>query len=114
MDPRSILCDLIEITRPLDEILINLKRLAWDSEVPLVTLEQRHLASVLRRYRDGNLSGEAVEIWANAIEGRDDIGYEPDTIAGRLLFELANPRLTARLTPARASELLDLISEGLV
>ncbi len=28
----------------------------WDCEVPLVTLEERHLASVLRRYRNNELS----------------------------------------------------------
>jgi hypothetical protein len=109
MDRKSILFDLVEFTKPLDEILLNLKGLAWDSQAPLVTLEQRHLASVLRRYRDGNLSGEVVEAWANAIEGRDDVGYEPDAIAGQLLHELANPRLTAPLTRGRAVELLDSI-----
>jgi|SRR5882672_4908595 len=110
MDRRSILCDLVEFRRPLDEISLNLKRLRWDSEVPLVMLEQQHLASVLRRYRDNELSREDVEIWANAIEGRDDISYEPSSAAGRLLHELANPRLTVPLTPERAAELLDSIS----
>ncbi len=107
MDRKVILSDLVELAKPLDEILINLKRLAWDSEVPLVTLEQRHLASVIRRYLDGKLSSEAVEVWPNAVEGRDDIGYEPDTFVARLLHELANPRLTAPLTRERAAELLE-------
>ena len=110
MDRRSILCDLVELRRPLDEILPDLKRLPWDSEVPLVIFGQQQLASVLRRYRDNELSSGDVEIWANAIEGRDDISYEPSSAAGRLLHELANPRLTAPLTPERAAELLDSIS----
>jgi len=49
-------------------------------------------------------------MWANAIEGRDDIEFNPDTTAGRLLHELANPVFTEPLTPARAAELLELIS----
>jgi len=110
MDRRSTLCDLVELQRPLDEILLNLNRLPWDSEVALVALEQQHIASVLRRYCDNQLSSGDVEVWANAIEGRDDITYEPSSTAGRLLHELANPRLTAPLTPERAAELLDLIS----
>lgn len=110
MDRKSILCDLVELRRPLNEILLDLKRLPWDSEVPLVMLEQQHLAPVLRRYRDNELSSGDMEIWANAIEGRDDISYEKSSIARRLLHELANRRLTAPLTPERAAELLDSIS----
>jgi hypothetical protein len=110
MDRRSILCDLVELRRPLDEISLNLKRLPWDSEVTLVTLEQQHLASVLRRYRDNELSSGDVEIWANAIEGRDDISYEPSSTTGRMLHQLANPHLAAPLTPERAAQLLDSIS----
>ena len=73
-------------------------------------LEQQHLASLLRRYRDNELGSEDLETWANAIEGRDDISYEQSSTAGRLLHELANQRLTAPLTPERAAELLDSIS----
>jgi hypothetical protein len=110
MGQNSILSGLVEFTRPLDELLIELKRLEWDSEAPLVTLKVKHLVSTLRRYLAGQLSCKDVEIWANAIEMRDDIGYEPDTIAGQLLHELANPLLTVPLTPERAEELLGGIS----
>ncbi|WP_156433858.1 hypothetical protein [Bradyrhizobium retamae] len=94
----------------MNEILLDLKGLPWDSEFPLVMLEQQHLASVLRRYHNNELSSGDMEVWANAIEGRDDISYEQSSAAGRLLHELANPRLTAPLTPERAAELLDSIS----
>jgi len=110
MDRRSILCDLVELRRPSDEISFDLHRLPWDSVVSLVTLEQEHLKSVLRRYRDNELSSEDVEFWANTIEGRDDISYEPSSAAGRLLHELANPGVTVPLTPERVAALLDFIS----
>ena len=110
MDRRSIICDLVEFKRPLESSLRDLKRFPWDYEVPLVMLEERHLASVLRRYRNNELSSSDVEMWANAIEGRDDIKYDPDSTTGQLLHELANPVLTEPLTPARAAELLELMS----
>jgi len=69
-------------------------------------LERRHIAAALRRYADGQLTGAAIENWANAIEGRDDIGYEPRSTVGRLLHELANPVLTKPLSPSRATDLL--------
>jgi hypothetical protein len=110
MDRRSIISDLAEFRRPLESILCDLKRFPRDCEVPLVTFGESHLAFVLRRYRNSELTSSDVELWANAIEGRDDIEYDPDTNAGRLLHELANPVLTEPLTPARAAEMLELIS----
>jgi hypothetical protein len=110
MDRNSLLCDLVEFRRPLNEILPDLKGIPWDSEFPLVMLEQQHLASVLRRYRNNELGSGDVEVWANAIEGRDDISSEQGSAAGRLLHELANPHLTKRLTLERAAELLESIS----
>jgi hypothetical protein len=50
-------------------------------------------------------------MWASAIELRDDIDYDPDSAAGRLLHELANPLLTLPLTSVRAAELLEFISQ---
>jgi hypothetical protein len=98
MDRRSILCDLVELPRPviLDAILLDLKRLLWDSEVPLVMLEQQHLASALRRYRNNELSSGEIEIWANAIEARDDISYEPSCAAGRLRMNSQTRALPCR------------------
>ena len=110
MDRRSIVRDLVELRRPLDSIMRDLKRFPWDCEAPLIMIEKRHFESVLRRYRNNELTSSDVEMWANVIEGRDDIEYDPDTTAGKLLHGLANPILTEPLTPARAAELLELIS----
>jgi hypothetical protein len=110
MDRKSILLDFVGITRPLDEILLDLKKFSLDCDGPLIMLEQRHIAAALQRYADGQLTGATIENWANAIEGRDDIGYDPRSIAGRLLHELANPVLTEPLSPSRAAGLLTSIS----
>jgi hypothetical protein len=103
---RTALRDLLELPRPLSEILRDVAQLPWDSNVEHAELTTRHLASVLRRHLEGVLDGKAVEDWANAIEMRDDIAYDPDSTAGEILHELANPLLTEPLTSKRAAELL--------
>jgi hypothetical protein len=110
MDRKAILLDLVGITRPLEEILVDLRRFSIDHHEPLITLERGHIAAALRRYADGQLTDVTIEEWANAIEGRDDIGYDPRSIVGRLLHELANPVLTEPLSPSRATGLLTLVS----
>jgi hypothetical protein len=111
MDRKTIVRDLIELRRPLNATILDLKQFPWDCEAPLVALEERHFASVLCRYRDNELNSSDVEMWASAIELRDDIDYDPDSAAGRLLHELANPLLTLPLTSVRAAELLEFISQ---
>ena len=99
---------LISFARPIGQIKASLSALAWDSEEELVSLTCDHLRSVLERYLDGNVNEEEIESWANAIEGRDDIGFEPQKakILRDILHELANPLLTQRLQPKRAQELV--------
>jgi hypothetical protein len=108
MDRRSILRDLVQLSRPLDDILDDLQRFPWDSEVEFVALTAGNISSILRRYRDGELSAETVEAWADAIELRDDIACDPDAVAGKILFELANPLINEPLTRRRALDLLAL------
>ena len=102
--------DLVELARPLDEISINLRRFPFDCDFPLVILERRHIAAVLRRFVDGQLTGLDIEKWANAIEGRDDIGYDPRSIVGMVLHELANLVLAEPMSSGRAAELLTSVA----
>ena len=97
---------LLECDRPLSQILQPLNSFNWDSDSELVILETHHIANVLQRYLDGELSELDVENWANAVESREDIGYET-TLAEMLdeaIFELANPVLTRPLSKDSARE----------
>jgi hypothetical protein len=84
-----------------------LRQLPWDSP-ELVVLGRKEILSVLQRCQGGQLSPEQVEEWANALEGRDDLGFEPADaeLLHEVIFELANPVLTNQLS---ASRLLQLI-----
>lgn len=102
---------LLDLDGNVEAILEALAAFAWDAEHPLVDLEARHLQSILARYRAGILSNAMVEAWANAVEGRDDVGIASPRV-GEVLYELANPYLTEPLSKARAMALASNLAEG--
>jgi hypothetical protein len=102
MERKSALYELVELKKPLDEIVPTLARFERDS-VPLVILERRHVASILRRYCDGDLNLHDVERWANLIASRNDIDYNSDTVLREYLLELALPA-NRQLTRERAGK----------
>lgn len=109
----SLLLQLIHgEDRPRD-LAERLRAFGWDSDEELVVLTRADAIGVLRRFQAGGFSAEDVEQWADAIEGRDDIGFEPhaQSLLGELLFELANPALTEPLTPELAAAWIDRLSQ---
>jgi hypothetical protein len=91
----------VTLATPVAVASAELARFGWDSEVELVTFTRADALRIQRRYAAGTLSAEAVAQWAEAVEGRDDIGREvgfaePLT---EFLFELATPEVAGPLTP---------------
>jgi hypothetical protein len=107
------LLDLIELREPIPAAIKHLRRFPWDSDAGLVALTGNDLIRILDAYLAGEVSDTGVEAWAEALEGRDDIVYEPKQayILKQIVFELANPLLTTSMSPARASRLTESLSE---
>lgn len=84
----------------------GLRAFAWDSEV-LVTLTRHHLVRVLDQYLDERLSAAAVELWAEVVEGRDDIALESgyEDLLKETIFQLATTVINTELSPSKAQEL---------
>jgi hypothetical protein len=75
-----------------------LDRFPWDAAEPLVVLTVLRLRHVLARHEQGLLTDDDLEVWAEALEARDDIGFEHahrETIR-ECLFELSTPLLTGK------------------
>ncbi|HWG73117.1 MAG TPA: hypothetical protein VG184_03570 [Acidimicrobiales bacterium] len=101
--------DLIDLREPVADAVRRLRAFPWDSDAELTVLGPGNVIHVLDLYLHGVLASAEVEEWAEAIEGRDDIGYEfphGETLK-QLIFELANPLLTRQLEPSRAREWKD-------
>jgi hypothetical protein len=90
---REILQSLLLLDRSLRDVLQLLSAFPWDSEMELVRLRPEHIIKVLHRFKAGELTARDVEDWANAIEGRDDIGLGDSMALRDVLFDLANPVL---------------------
>ncbi len=92
----ELLGALIGLTEPVSAVTQELSAYGWDSPNELVALRLRDIAAVLQRFIDGELTIQHVTDWANAIEGREDIGYElgAESIIRDAIYELANPELT--------------------
>jgi len=109
MDRVRLIAQLLRYEQPLPHVLSDLAVYGWDSDGPLAELKSSHIRSALHRYLQAELSAAQVEEWANAIECREDIAYEPSSLVGETIFELANPELTPPLNQERARELLQLL-----
>ena len=105
---KQALESLLAFEQPLKPLISALGAFPWDSDAELALLSVDHITSLLHRFATGRTTGIELEAWANAVEGRDDIGFEPPNhdLLRDLLHELANPRLTRALTRERAVELL--------
>jgi hypothetical protein len=110
MDRADLIAELLCYGRSMPEVLAGLAVYGWDCDKPLADLKVSHICYVLRRYIRAELSASQIEEWANAIECRDDIAYEPSSLERDTIFELANPELTQQFNPARAKQLLKLLS----
>jgi hypothetical protein len=95
----------------IETLMGKISSLGWDSDVELVTLTRDHVANALVSFSNGECEASDVEAWAEAIEGRDDIGLESghEERLKRIVFEIANPEVSGELSAERAGEWLALL-----
>jgi hypothetical protein len=105
---KEIITSLLEFDSDIVSLSKRVAGLGWDSEEEVQCLP-RHIRQVLERYLKGILGAEGVEAWANLIEGRDDI--EVQIALREIIFELANPSITQRLTPERSHALMNDLND---
>ena len=104
----ALVRDLLAMTLPLINIISQLSSMGWDYEGDGVLLTKEHLVNVLQRYMCGEVSEADIELWANYVEGRDDVQImlDSNSTIEDILFELANPLLTQQLDIVRAKQLM--------
>jgi len=110
---REAVADLVQLRTSVDDAVSALRRFPWDCEDELVMLGPAELRHVLRAFLGGSLSANQLENWANAVEGRDDVSFEPREMID-LVTELANPLLFKPLSTETAREMLQRIDSLLM
>ncbi|WP_242338443.1 MULTISPECIES: hypothetical protein [unclassified Anaeromyxobacter] len=98
---------LLAARTPLAPLAEGLARFGWDSP-PLVVLRRAHVVSVLQRFLSGELGGSDVREWAELIEVRDDIEFEPvdHEVLRDALFTLATPDAQGQLDAGLVASLI--------
>lgn len=101
---RAVLLDLIELRLAPSAAVAAVRELPWDSDVELVLLTRAHVVAMLQRYLRCELNEADLEAWADAVEGRDDIGAEPgdEELLRAFVFETANPMIAEPISDAFA------------
>ncbi|MHB1534617.1 MAG: hypothetical protein ACYC1D_08405 [Acidimicrobiales bacterium] len=110
-DRTEALQALIELRKPIQDVVDRLRAFPWDSETAFVTLGGNEIVRVLDRYLAGSVDNADLETWANAIEGRDDLAYDPsrEVVLKHVIFECANPLLSGPITSDTARRWKDEI-----
>ena len=93
----DILIDLVNLKSNLAELQKELSQYSWDIETPILIINSKDFTNVLQRCIEDKLTFLEVEKWANAIECRDDLGFEDNNVQ-EIIFELANPDINGEIT----------------
>lgn len=109
----QLLANLLNYSHPIEHTLTGLRQFSWDAEAALIILSRNHLIQLLERYLRGDFANSDVEVWANAIEGREDIDYESghEDALQEIIHTLANPILTEPLDNELAGRLLKTLHD---
>jgi hypothetical protein len=104
----EIIASLVELSGSLEPVAARVRVLEWDYEGETVVLRRAHIVSVLNRYQSGELSDVNIERWANLLEGREDISFEPghEDWLDEVIFQLANPGMTVALDAELAAKFI--------
>jgi hypothetical protein len=92
--------DLIYLRVPVRHAVKVLSTFGWDSPNELVMLTPSVALSALEGFEQGKINKTELMEWAEAIEGREDVGFDPSSKAllKKFIFNIANPELTEELS----------------
>ena len=88
-----------------------LAQFEWDSDTELVQVVASDASRVLSRIVEGTLSLPEASEWAEALDARDDVGYEQPLREElrRFVFELSSPEISGAGSPSWLSEWTNLL-----
>lgn len=113
---QTILSSLLNFSKNIDEIRIELQSLPWDYDGSPVIFSRSHILNILLRFLRKEVNEIEVENWANLIEGREDIDFEngySDELS-QMIYQLSNPELERKLDIDTCKEMIDILHEQMI
>jgi hypothetical protein len=105
-DRAAVLRALIAYRLPVGAIIEKLASFGWDAIGPVAFISSGDIDRILTRYLTQELTANQVTDWADLVECREDIGYQPgQEHLADIVFELANPNLRGPITPELAKRI---------
>lgn len=108
MTREEILRSIVSFKTDIKYLAEVLSTFSWDSD-KLITVTGDDIQHAVAQTLCGNRTAEELEFWADAIEVRDDIGFENESVK-EAVFLLANPAINDELSTAHLREIELLIT----
>jgi len=104
MKREELLSKLIRMDASIEFLNLELAKFGWDSEKDLVILKKHHILEILNKFLRGEIKQQDIANWAEAIECREDIGFETNykKLISEIIFDLANFDVAGILTENKA------------
>lgn len=103
---KQILLEIFNVEGDLAKLQNEIIEYHWDSEIPFLIVSKGDLAKTIQKFIISDTLFLEVENWANLLECRDDIRYEPEELK-EYIFELANPYLNGEITKERLQDIIN-------
>jgi hypothetical protein len=100
---KEILIDLVQNPHENSILAKELSVYPWDCDETLYIITSEDIRSVLDQFALNIIDEKVLEDWANAVECREDLGYENDEL-DEIIFELANPDISGDSLSAIAGD----------
>jgi hypothetical protein len=97
---KQILHEIFNLEGDIDNLQSEILKYPWDSKVPLLIVTKVNLANTIQKFIFSDTPFKEIENWANILECREDIQYEPEELI-EYVYELANPFLIGEITKER-------------
>jgi hypothetical protein len=96
----------------LASIKADLGAFDWDYRGAPVELRRDHIMAMIQRFTSGSASSGYVAEWADLIEMRSDIAFEPgfEELIISIIFDLANPDINGVLDLKKAASILKALA----
>lgn len=96
MDRPAAIAALIAFDRPLPALAAIVDALppgGAAGAAPLAILRRDDIAAIVRRHLASEIAGDALAVWAEMVECREEIEFEPrhEEVVADALYDLADP-----------------------